>query len=100
MTRRLQSAETLMCTAVHEAVKALQIGPEDSAAVRLALLYAAAIDSNDDQAAYTALNDMGPKLLSALDALGATPKSRGARKGVPPSRAQSRLEALRASRAV
>lgn len=98
MARQLRSADTLLTTAVHTAVQALQTGPEDTAAVRLALLYAAAIDSNDDQAAYTALNDMGPKLLSTLDALGATPKSRRTRK-TPPSRAESRLEVLRATRA-
>ncbi len=97
MASQLRSVDTLLTTAVHTSVDALHTGPEDVAVVRLALLYAAAIDSNDEQAAYAALNDMGPKLLSALDALGATPKSRGARKP-PASRAQSRLEALRAAR--
>src|SRR5258708_32494072 len=48
--------------------------PADSAAVKLAQRYAAAIDDADNRA--EALERLGPRLLAVLEALGATPAAR------------------------
>lgn len=104
---------------VTETIEKLTLAPEDVAVAALAVQYARTLDRCEaiaadarkmpfdpdsvealDQlkkrvAAVTATSDLGPKLLAALDALGATPKARAA-KGTPaPSSGSSRLAALR-----
>lgn len=66
-----------MESTVQTAVAALtDLQPSDQAAVELALMYAANIDTDPDL-----IDKLGPKLLAALDALGATPKARKAQTG-------------------
>lgn len=80
--------------AVTDAVSALKLEAADMAAVHLALAYADAIDASQERD--RALADLGPKLLQALTALGATP---AARNGITKGGAQSgRLAELRAKR--
>src|SRR5258708_30574804 len=55
-------------------VDALILAAADAAAVKLAQRYAAAIDDADNRA--EALERLGPKLLAALESLGATPAAR------------------------
>lgn len=69
---------------VDEALKAVDLQPSDMAAVELARLYADEIDRIDARAGTpeegsAGLKEYGPKFLSALDALGLTPKARQAR---------------------
>jgi len=92
----LQPAENLIAPAVKVTIAVL--GPEkaDAGLVALAQRYAAAIDEAPDRA--KALCDLGPKLQSALESLGASPRARAALRGAPPSRDQSRLAVLRAAR--
>jgi hypothetical protein len=126
--RRLRSADGLLAPAVAETVTALTVAPEDAAAVKLAERYAEAIDEAAsiaaavDQAvdeldpdditgrqrlaalaakveAQTVLEKLGPKLLAALESLGATPAARAKLKGGAPTRAANRLQALRQARA-
>lgn len=74
------------------AVRALvgQAEPRDRAAHLLALRLANAIEETDDP---TVLRDLAPRLLSALDAIHATPKSRMAPKTTE-AVAQSEPDAL------
>lgn len=91
----LTSADATMAAALAETLSELTLVDADAAVVRLAKKYAAAIDEDPD-----VLEKIGPKLLSCLEALGATPRARAAlRKGGEPSRVESRLAVLRAARA-
>jgi hypothetical protein len=106
--------------AVEETLGTLQLAPEDAAVARLALSYARTIDQAAAIAALAAklpfdpdtaeaveqlrkrvsaqatMGDLGPKLLAALDALGATPKARASAGKTPPAGAAvSKLAALR-----
>jgi hypothetical protein len=93
----LRSADELLAPVVEESIAALTLSPEDAAAVRLVRRYAAAIDEAGTAAA---LESFGPKLLAALNALGATPAARTRLRdgiGGAPGVASS-LAALRAAR--
>lgn len=73
---------------VDEALQAVDLQPSDAAAVALARLYADEIDAIDGRAeegdtTSPGLKEYGPKFLSALDALGLTPKARQARSKTP-----------------
>jgi hypothetical protein len=123
----LRPAEELLAPVVEESIAALSIKPEDAAVVRLARRYAATIDAGrelaaligrawdelepDDQdgrkrlavieaqlADRAVMADLGPKLLAALAALGATPAARLKAKGGEPARGPSRLQILREAR--
>jgi hypothetical protein len=96
MTRHLEAVDNLLGPAVAETVAALTTTLEDKAAVQLAKRYAATIDEAEDRA--EAMEKLGPKLLTVLESLGATPASRARLKGGAPSRAESRLQTLRAAR--
>lgn len=82
--------------AVRDALGDLETVPKDGGAVRLALVYAEAIDVDPAQ-----LAKLGPGLLAVLEALGMSPRSRASilGKGVagsaPP---RSRLDELRERR--
>lgn len=94
---KIRAADDLIEPAVTNALQALQLDAEDEAAATLARQYAAAIDNADDPAA--TLEQLGPKLLAALEALGATPKARAQiMKGTPARGNDSRLAQLRAAR--
>lgn len=110
-SRRLRPIDDLITPAVAETLAAIpDLTPADVAAKQLAARYAAAIDRAADLAALAGdvlerldpddetgrqmlgrlakqvdaqvvLDSLGPKLLAVLDALGATPKARAARKG-------------------
>jgi hypothetical protein len=95
-------ADAKVATAVEKTIKALQLRPEDAGAVQLARKYARTIDGLDDEQLPKVLGVIGPSLLKALQALGATPDSRaGAAKGGTPdvSPARAALDELRARRA-
>ena len=103
---------------VAETLESLELGPEDAALAQIAREYAAQVDraaiiaaqlakltpSPDTEeelgrlrarvSAHQVLIDLGPKLQSALDALGATPKARSALPGKP-NRGPSKLAAMR-----
>lgn len=119
MARQLRSVDDLLAPAIAETVANLDTAPEDAGAVRLAERYAAQIDeaatiaaeladiSVDDEndarqlhalskrvEAQAVLAELGPKLLTTLESLGATPKARAVvSKGGKP--AVSRLQVLR-----
>lgn len=84
--------------AVTQGVEGLTLKPADQAAVRLALVYARAIDEGD-----AAVEKAGPPLLAALEALGMTPRARANMKGVtsdgPVANPLDELRARRAARA-
>lgn len=108
-----------MAEKVRETVDKLDLQPEDVGIVAVAMEYAAAIDRAAAIAAAAAkipfdpdtaeevkklrarvsqqvtVGDLGPKLLAALDALGATPKARASVGKPRPSSAKSRLNAMR-----
>ena len=95
----LRSADELLGPAVEEAIGSLNLAPEDAAAVRLARSYAAAIDTAANP--QDALERFGPKLLAALNALGASPRSRSilrARGGGGGNAGPNRLTQLREAR--
>lgn len=95
---RLQSADRLLAPAVAETLAALHLGDEDTAAANLARQYAQTIDDAEDTA--EALEKLGPKLLAALESLGATPKGRAAlKKEASGAQGESKLAQLRAARA-
>lgn len=128
---RLRPADDLIVPAVAEALsKVADLTPADVAARRLAARYAAAIDGAADLAALAdqaaerldsddvtgrqmlarlarqveaqaVLDSLGPKLLAVLEALGATPRARAARKGGAGggSNVPGKLAAIRGSRA-
>jgi len=99
MTRKLRSTDALLKPAVSAAIGALGLDAEDGGAARLAELYAAEIDDSPEEARAEALERLGPRLLTVLDALGATPKARKAvGNGAPVSGgAMERLRAARSS---
>src|SRR5258707_6084763 len=96
----LRDAGELLAPAVAGTVAALTLTAADAAAVKLAQRYAAAIDDADNRA--EVLEKLGPKLLAALEALGATPAARARLKegkatgGGKPSGLQALREAHRA----
>jgi len=99
MTAQLRPADDLIGPAVAETINALQLAPEDAAAVQLARRYAAILDDAfalDDEV--RTWGDLGPKLLSVLESLGATPKARAAALKGGASRVESRLAAIREAR--
>lgn len=126
----LWSADRLLVPAVSEALAAIELEAEDVAVSKLAERYAREIDQADAAAtqadkvlrlinpednpdlfelvkglkaklsARVAVSDLGPKLLAALDSVGATPKARAARKGGAAGAGKGgKLAALRANRA-
>ncbi len=100
MGRRLQAADTTLVHAAAETVRELPAEALDAAAVRLAQLYAEAIDVGacpECAGRSSVLAELGPKLLAALVELGATPRSRSAVKGGGEV-GSSPLERLRAAR--
>ena len=123
----LQPADKLLAPAVQETIAALSLAPEDAAAVRLAERYAKDIDEANlvhtatikalravaeldidlhDQLLPLAvriektavLASIGPKLLAALEQLGATAAARAKLKTGSTPHGESRLQALRAAR--
>lgn len=96
--RRLRPAEELLAPAVADTIAALKLAPEDAAAVSLARRYAATIDAAEPHQRAEAIAVLGPKLLTVLESLGATPVGRSRLKGGAPTRAESRLAALREAR--
>jgi hypothetical protein len=76
MASRPRPVEHTLSGAVAETVGALDLGPEDAAAVRLAAAYATAVDALDDDRLPGLIGTIGPSLLRCLEQLGATPKAR------------------------
>src|SRR5260221_14148532 len=70
----LRDAGELLRPAVTATVTGLTLAAADSAAVKLAQRYAAAIDDADNRA--EALERLGPRLLAVLESPGATPAAR------------------------
>lgn len=101
--RQLRSADDLLSPALSATIAEVpHLRPSDAAVVRLAVLYAEAIDGAEPDERDKALAVLGPRLLQALDALNATPKARAARAGARqegPSHGVGQLAALRAARA-
>lgn len=90
----LRDASELLGPAVAGTLAALTLKPEDAAAAKLAQRYAAAIDTAGAPAEI--LDKLGPKLLAALESLGATPAARARLKeGRPASARPGGLAALR-----
>ena len=124
---RIRAADDLIAPAVAETLQDLDESVVDAGARRLAERYAAAIDeahliaadlesvlASDDAdddvrkrvaalsakvEAQTVLDTLGPKLLAALDSLGATPKARARDGKGGAARGDSKLAALRNNRA-
>lgn len=110
-----------MAAKVSETLGKLQLQPEDAAIAAVALEYATTMDraaaiaaaaakipySEDTEeelrklrsrvSAQAVVSDLGPKLLAALDALQATPKSRATAGKPAPAGKTSKLTALRAA---
>lgn len=93
--RYAHTIETAKATA--EALEGVEIDPEDEGGRRQLAALAAKVE------AYQVMVDLGPKLLAALDALGATPKARSVSNGGIPNvggnpavGALARLQARRA----
>lgn len=108
-----------MVARVEETLGKLQLQPEDAGLRALAVRYARTIDDAAELAeaaaglpydpdtavmvarlrqrveAHTVMVDLGPKLLAALDALGATPKSRALAGKPAPAGGKSKLTELR-----
>lgn len=123
--RRMRAVPTpkgaKLTESVRETVEKLTLQPEDVAAAQLAVEYAETIERAADIAqeaanlpydpdtavmvqrlkqrvdAHAVMADVGPKLLAALDALGATPKARAAAGKTPPATGNSRLAQIRGS---
>lgn len=79
---------------VSSSLDALAPDARDDAARFLARYYAATIDDNPDQ-----LEQLGPKLLVTLEALGLTPRARSAATQGAPSAGTNPLDQLRDRRA-
>lgn len=94
--RRLQAADNLLAPAVAAAIGALTLDNADTGAVKLARAYAEAIDAAPGDP--EVLEKLGPKLLAALESLGATPKARATITKGTAGAAAGRLAALRAAR--
>jgi len=91
--------------AVAVTLDALGLKPEDTAAAKLARYYALQIDqatvSGEPKISAWAARNLGPLLLQALEALGATPAARAAITGKKPASLDAKpngLAALRAAR--
>src|SRR5258708_9544728 len=92
----LRDGGGLVRPAVTATVTGLTLAAADSAAVKLAQRYAAAIDDADSRA--EALERLGPRLLAALESLGATPAARAKLKGgKEPGATEDPLQKLRAA---
>lgn len=89
---KLRAADDTLAYAVAATLNDLTLSPEDRGVARLAALYADQIDGDPSQ-----IEALGPKLLTALEALGASPRARAAIRK-PPSSAVGRLEAIRGAR--
>lgn len=98
---KLRDSEQLLDSAVATTLDSLDLADADAAAARLVRHYAAAIDAAhcSECGADTSLDTLGPRLLAALEALGATPAARARRsKGGGQSAGTGRLQALRDAR--
>ena len=84
-----------LADAVTAALENVKTTPADGGAVRLAGVYAAAIDADPSQ-----VGKLEPGLLAALEALGMTPRARAAiaGKGAKDAPSGSRLDELRQRR--
>ncbi len=87
--------EQTLADAVTAALATVKVTPADGGAVRLAGVYAAAIDDDPAQ-----VGKLGPGLLAVLEALGMSPRARAAiaGKGVKDAPARNRLDELRERR--
>ena len=97
----LRDTGELLVPAVAETVAALDLKPEDAAAVKLAQQYAAAIDDSahdGTRARASAMRWIAPQLLAVLESLGATPLARSKLKGGKTDYAEDPLDALRKAR--
>lgn len=92
----LRSTSELLAPAIEKTIAALPLADADAAAAQLARRYAATIDAAEHRT--EAMEKLGPKLLAALESLGATPAARSRLRGGAPSRAENRLEVLRSAR--
>ena len=93
----LRDVGELLAPAVAAVIDVLPLAAGDMAAARLAQRYAAAIDTAE--APGEALERLGPKLLAALESLGATPAARAKLKGGPePGATEDPLARLRSAR--
>lgn len=98
-TRHLQPAEGTVAASVSDAVGALELKPEDVATTRLAMKYAQQIDAASGMAKESdVLEKLGPKLLTCLIELGATPRARSAALKPSAPQAGSQLSKLRSAR--
>lgn len=101
----LRDADELIAPAVAETIAALDLRPEDAAAVKLARLYAAQIDdatgSGDPKIGAWAARWIAPLLLDVLESLGATPAARARLKkgGSDGNAPESQLDRLRKAKA-
>lgn len=93
----LRDTADFLVPAVAETVAALDLKPEDAAAVQLARRYAAAIDGSlgDNRAHASAMRWIAPQLLAVLESLGATPLARTRLKGGKVPDAEDPLSQLR-----
>lgn len=100
----LRDAGELIAPAVAETIAALDLKPEDTAAVKLAHLYAAQIDAatgdDDPKIGAWAMRWIAPLLLDTLETLGATPAARArlAKGGQQAPHGENQLSKLRAAR--
>lgn len=93
----ITAADKLLRPAVEATLAALELTDADAALVKLTRRYAHVIDHAEDS--LIALERLGPKLLAALQALGATPAYRARRRTGGGDRAgDNRLAQLRAAR--
>ena len=93
----------LLYPAVQQTIAELGLLGQDSAAVKLAQRYAKTIDGaleSGPKVYFATLRWLGPELLKALDALGATPQARKAlEKGQQPQKpAENGLARLRSAK--
>jgi hypothetical protein len=89
---QLVEAGKLLAPAVEDTISAVASEPRLAGAAQLARRYAEAIDTADDHP--QALRELGPRLLDALAAIGAT---KTAAKAVTAANAPGRLTQLRAA---
>lgn len=78
MASQLRGADRLLVPQVQAAISALTLTPADVAACELAVQYARQVDETPEDYRAVTLRDLGPKLLTCLTELGATPKARAA----------------------
>lgn len=96
----LRDADELVLPAVRSAIAELDTTSADAAVIKLCERYAAAMDAAQGAKAQAwAIRWIGPLLLDALEALGASPAARSKLKEGKPRRAASNgLAELRAAR--